>query len=291
MKIYHIPVMINEIADLLGVKEGSVIVDCTVGEGGHSALILRLIRESGFLIGIDKDTDALEKANKRLSSISKNFVLLHGNFSDIKEILEQHEVGEVDGILADLGLSSFQLAKEGRGFSFMKEGPLDMRMDKTSPLTAFDIINRFGEKEIADILFYFGEERKSRAIASAIVKYRKKKSIETTSELAEIVRKVKGGKNHRINPATKTFQALRIAVNRELEDLKKFLKDAPDLLKKGGRIAVISYHSLEDRIVKNAFRSDKRLKRVNKKVIVPSEEEISKNRRARSAKLRVAERI
>ncbi len=291
MEIYHIPVLPNETIKLLNIKEGSVVVDCTVGEGGHSALILRIIGKSGFLIGIDKDTDALKKANERLSSISKNFVLVHGNFANIKEILAEKNIKEVDAALADLGLSSLQLQFGERGFSFMNEGPLDMRMDKSKGITAYAIVNGFDESNLSDIFYFYGEERRARAIASAIVRYRKTKKIETTTELANIVDKIYGGRHGRINPATKVFQALRIAVNGELEDLKKFLSDIPDVLITSGRVGVISYHSLEDRLVKNAFRSDPRLKRINKKVIRPEADEIERNRRSRSAKLRVAEKI
>ena len=291
MEIYHIPVLAEETIKFLNISKESVVVDCTVGEGGHSERILRIVKQGGFLIGIDKDVEAIEKANERLSLISNNFVLVHDNFANIKTILKNLNIGKVDAVLADLGLSSLQLQFGERGFSFMKEGPLDMRMNRESGITAFEIVNQFPEEELSDIFYFYGEEKKARAIASAIARYRKKKKIDTTTELAEIVGKVYGFRRGRVNPATKVFQSLRIAVNGELDDLKNFLKNVPCVLQKSGRVAVISYHSLEDRIVKNAFKSDERLRRINKKVIRPSIEEVKLNRRARSAKLRVAERV
>ncbi len=290
MKIYHIPVLANEVVELLNIGESSIVADCTLGEGGHSERILRIVGQRGFLVGIDKDEEVIEKARERLSSVSQNFVLVHGNFANIGEILKDLKINSVDAIIADLGLSSFQLQFGERGFSFIKEGPLDMRMDKNKKTTAFDLVNGLSESDLADIFYFYGEERKSRRIASAIVRYRKDKKIETTTELADIVKRVYGKGYGRINPATKVFQALRIAVNGELEDLKNFLSVVPDVLKNAGRVAVISYHSLEDRLVKNAFRTDERLVRVNKKVIRPSADEINSNKRARSAKLRVAEK-
>ncbi len=291
MEIYHIPVLAEEVTEFLNIGDSSIVVDCTLGEGGHSERILKVIGRKGFLIGIDKDKDVIEKARKRLSSVSQNFTLVNGNFADIKKILENLKINSVNAVLADLGLSSFQLRFGERGFSFMKEGPLDMRMDKSQTTTAFDLINDLSEKELADIFYFYGEERRARSVASVIVKYRKVKKIETTTELAEIVARVYGKRRGKINPATKVFQALRIAVNGELEDLKRFLSDVPEVLEKSGRVAIITYHSLEDRLVKNAFRSDSRLIRINKKVIRPSKEEIMSNKRSRSAKLRVAERI
>ena len=290
MEIFHIPVLLNETLQYLNLNEGSIVIDCTVGEGGHSEEILKRIGPSGFLFGIDQDSEALLKAKKRLSSIGSNFTLINDNFSRISEIRKQFGIPPADAIVADLGISSLQLHLPYRGFSFMKEGPLDMRMNPNAPLTASDVVNGYSEKDLADIIYTFGEERRSRQIAKAIVLYRKNKKIETTTELAGIIEKIYRYKRGAIHPATKTFQALRIFINGELNSLKRFLDDAPDLLKAGGRIAVISYHSLEDRIVKESFKTDERLKRINKKVIRATHEEILSNRRARSAKLRVAER-
>ncbi len=290
MEIIHIPVMLNESLEYLNIKPGDTVVDCTIGEGGHSVEILKRIGKNGLLIGIDKDDDALKRAKERLSFIGDNFILFHSTFADLTEILKSLNVKQVNGIIADLGISSLQLHEAGRGFSFMKDGPLDMRMNQSTEITASVLVNSLSESELADIIYYYGEERIARKIAKAIVQQRKKKRIETTSELARIIGSVYK-KRGRINPATKTFQALRIAVNNELKDLEKFLKEAPLSLAKGGRIVVISYHSLEDRIVKRAFMNNPVIKRINKKVIVSTREEVIVNSRARSAKMRVAERL
>ncbi len=290
MEIIHTPVMLNESLEYLNIKPGDTIVDCTIGEGGHSVEILKRIGERGFLIGIDKDEDALSRARNRLSVIGNNFVLVHNTFADLSDVLKDLSVKQVHGIIADLGISSLQLHKAERGFSFMKDGPLDMRMNQKAVITASVLVNSLTESELADIIYYYGEEHLARRIAKAIVAYRKKKRIETTSELAHVVESVYKRRG-RINPATKTFQALRIAVNNELNDLEKFLKEAPLVLNKGSRIVVISYHSLEDRIIKRAFINNPVLKRINKKVIVPAREEVIANPRARSAKMRVAERL
>lgn len=290
MKIYHTPVLIKEILTLLDIKEGDTVVDCTIGEGGHSSEILPLIGKNGYLYGIDRDEEALEKAYKRLTLIGKNFELIHGNFSNILDIAKDKQF-KVDKILVDLGISSMQIDESDRGFSFRKDGPLDMRMDKDASITAADIVNNFPENKIADIIYQYGEERFARRIAKSIVNYRNRKKIETTAELAEIVKRVYPHKWYRIHPATKTFQAIRIAVNGELEHLEKFLKTFPKVLHKNGRIAIISYHSLEDRLVKKHFKEDESLRLLNKKVIRPSREEILRNPRARSAKLRGAERL
>ena len=292
MEILHTPVLVNEVLEKLNLKKGDTVVDCTVGEGGHSVEILKVIGPSGFLYGIDQDSEALKIAHKRLKNVGDNFFLVNDNFLNIKAIQKKYNIPAVNGILADLGISSLQLYYNRRGFSFIKNGPLDMRMSFHTELTAADVVNSFPENELADIIFKFGEEKLSRHIAKAIVDYRRrKKKIETTEELADIVANVYHRKRGKIHPATRTFQALRIFVNNEMGSLEMFLKDAPDILAQDARIAVISYHSLEDRVVKKAFREDKRLNRINKKVIRPLEEELLSNRRSRSAKLRVAERI
>jgi 16S rRNA (cytosine1402-N4)-methyltransferase len=291
MEILHVPVLVNEVLEKLNLKKGDIVVDCTVGEGGHSVELLKTIGPSGFLYGIDQDSKALEKANRRLSSLGNNFRLINDNFSHIEFIHEKCKIPPVQGILADLGISSLQLYYSDRGFSFMKDGPLDMRMNLSSELTAAEVVNSFSEVDLANIIYEFGEERFSRKIAKAIVEYRKRKKITSTKELAGIITDIYPKKHWKIHPATKTFQAFRIFVNGELDSLKNFLKYAPNLLKREGRISIISYHSLEDRLVKRAFRNDIRLKRINKKVIIPDKAEIYANRRARSAKLRVAEKL
>ena len=290
MEIIHIPVMLNESLEYLNIKPGDALVDCTIGEGGHSVEILKRIGKNGLLIGIDKDEEALKRAKERLSFIGDNFILIHESFANISDILKSLNIKQVNGIIADLGVSSLQLYEAERGFSFMKDGPLDMRMNQSADVTASVLVNSLPEDELADIIYYYGEDYLARRIAKAIVEYRRKKKIETTSELARIVGSVYR-KRGRINPATKTFQALRIAVNNELKDLEKFLKEVPLSLNKGGRIVVLSYHSLEDRIIKRAFTNDPALKRINKKVIVPAREEVIANPRARSAKMRVAEKL
>ncbi len=291
MKIYHTPVLINEVIDLLDIRKEDTVMDCTVGEGGHSEKILSLVNKFGHLYGIDRDKEALDTAKKRLSSIKTNFTLIHGNFADILNITKEHNITRVNKIIADLGISSLQIEIEERGFSFKREGPLDMRMNREERTTALEIINSFPEYEIADIIYKYGEERFSRKIAKKIVNYRKSKTIKTTTELAEIIKKAYPHKWQKIHPATRTFQALRIEVNKELENLEKFLESFPQILAKNGRIAIISYHSLEDRLIKTYFKQNKELCILNKKVIKPTPEEISQNPRSRSAKLRGAEKL
>jgi len=291
MKIYHIPVLLNKTVDLLNIKRGDIVIDCTIGEGGHSAKILPLIGESGYLYGIDRDTEALNKARQRLYPIGENFTLIHNNFSNILNVAKDFNISTVNKIIVDLGISSLQIEIKERGFSFRKEGPLDMRMNREEKITATNLVNSLPEDKIANIIYKYGEERLSRRIAKHIVDYRKKKQIETTTELAEIIKKAYPHKWQRIHPATRTFQALRITVNRELENLEKFLKSFPQILHKDGRIAIISYHSLEDRLVKIYFRQNKDLRVLNKKVIKPSRGEVNQNPRARSAKLRGAEKL
>lgn len=291
MKIYHTPVLINEAIDLLDIRKEDIVMDCTVGEGGHSEKILSLVNKFGHLYGIDRDKEALDTAKKRLSSIGTNFTLIHGNFADILNITKEHNIARVNKIIVDLGISSLQIEIEERGFSFKREGPLDMRMNREERTTALEIINSFPEYEIADIIYKYGEERFSRKIAKKIVNYRKSKTIKTTTELAEIIKKAYPHKWQKIHPATRTFQALRIEVNKELENLEKFLESFPQILTKNGRIAIISYHSLEDRLIKTYFKQNKDLYILTKKVIKPTPEEISQNPRSRSAKLRGSEKL
>ncbi len=285
--------MTYEVLDYLDAAPGKDIVDCTVGGGGHARAILERIAPYGRLIGIDADEEALGIARSNLEDFKDRVRLIHGNFRDIDSILSKQDLGVVDGVIYDLGISSFQLEKEERGFSIKLDGPLDMRMDGGLRLNAGYLVNKLRRDELADILRSFGEERYAGRIAKAIVANR---PTVTTRRLAEIVsRAVPVGYRHgRIHPATRTFQALRIAVNGELEALSSSLDKVFDHLKTGGRICVISFHSLEDRIVKNRFRDQAKkniVKIITKKPLVPKAEEVLSNPRSRSAKLRVAERL
>ncbi|MFH1347246.1 MAG: 16S rRNA (cytosine(1402)-N(4))-methyltransferase RsmH [Candidatus Margulisiibacteriota bacterium] len=282
----HIPVLLKECIELLNIKDGGTYVDCTLGGGGHTEAILA----TGFKLqvtGFDQDQEAIDAAKQRLSQYN-NIEYVHDNFRNLKKILTE----KVDGILLDLGVSSYQIDEASRGFSIQKDGPLDMRMDKSLKLTAQTIINQFDQEELYKIFKEFGEERFSKRISNAICVKRDEQPIQTTWELKAIVEKAIPTWKKR-ESVTRIFQALRITVNEELENLKTALQDAIDLLKPGGRIVVISYHSLEDRLVKHAFRNakeDKKLKILTKKPIRSSEAEISSNPRAKSAKLRAGER-
>ena len=307
-QVGHVPVLLKEAIDFLAVRRGGTYIDCTVGLGGHSYEIARRLGAPGHLIGFDKDPKALEVARERLKPAlgsggktqepgTKNqehdwpsVELRHGSFADLSESREPR----ADGLIADLGVSSLQFSDPARGFSFQAEGPLDMRMNPMSELTAEQVVNQFDERELADLIYEFGEERRSRRIARAIVRSR---PILTTAQLAAVISAAARPMNQaerRIHPATRTFQALRIFVNRELDDLRKLLEAAPQLLKPGGRLVVISFHSLEDRVVKDAMREGAKqglYRLLTKKPVTPSEEEIASNPRARSAKLRAAERV
>jgi 16S rRNA (cytosine1402-N4)-methyltransferase len=309
----HIPVMVNEVVHYLDVRPGKKYVDCTLGGAGHSKAILDKMMPEGLLVGIDQDRAAVENAEKVLKYYGPKVAFFHDNFVNIKFVLSQLNINKVDGILADLGISFYQLAQSGRGFSFQKDEPLDMRMDIRSNLTAGDIVNLADEKKLSDIFFKYGEERWARQIASNIVKYRKTKSIQTSFDLVRIVSdsipKKFFSKPQRIHPATRVFMALRIAVNRELEKLESFLDIAADILNPGGRLCVLSFHSLEDRIVKHRLRAlekgctcpstfpqcvckfEKKMRSLTKKPVRPSEHEVKVNPMARSTRLRAAERI
>lgn len=290
MKVTHLPVMVREVIMLLKPESGGIYVDATVGLGGHAEEILKYIGR-GRLIGIDMDEEALKMASARLTD--NRVILKKGRFSDIARLLNEAGVSGVDGTLLDLGTSMFHLKTAERGFSFMSAEPLDMRMDREQALTAADIVNKYTEKEIANILWEYGEERLSRKIAREIVNCRSKKKVETCSELSDIVCRIYKGRG-KIHPATKTFQALRIAVNDELNELRKGLDASAAVLNPGGRLCVIAYHSLEDRIVKNFMRDSGKNGRVSvitRKPLVPSHEEVRLNPSARSAKLRGAEKI
>ena len=306
----HEPVMLPEIVEALAVRPGGRYVDATLGLGGHSAAILQAAQPGGRLLGIDRDPNAIRFASERLSPYGDGVVIARGEFADIAEICDAHGFRPVDGILFDLGVSSMQLNMAGRGFSFMREEPLDMRMDPESGITAADIVNTYDEARLAALIWEYGEERHSRRIARAIVARR---PLQTTTALANLVegvaRHVRGHAAERIHPATRTFQALRIAVNGELDQIERALVDAEGLLGPGGRIAVISFHSLEDRAVKTFFRDRARdcicpprqpvctcdhratLREISRKVSRPTGDEIARNPRARSARLRVAEHI
>jgi len=301
---FHTPVLTKEILNYLNFKKGGVYIDCTLGGGGHSKAILKNIYPDGLLIGIDQDIEAIETAKKELKSYIDKVKLVKGNFKNLEEILSNLKVETVSGIIFDLGVSSHQLREKGRGFSFREDSYLDMRMDVTQKFDANILINSYSEKELTEIFEKYGEERFSKRISRLIVIERQKKPIITTKQLADLViralPKTKKREKWRIHPATRVFQAIRIEVNQELDALEKGLNQAIEVLENKGRICVISYHSLEDRIVKNIFKEAEReemdqknygLKIITKKPIRPSLEEIKKNPKARSAKLRVAEKI
>jgi 16S rRNA (cytosine1402-N4)-methyltransferase len=279
--------------------EGPVYVDATLGDGGHAEAILQASSPTGRLIGLDRDREAVDIARERLSGYPERVILEHEHFVQMADVLSRHSIQRVDGILFDLGVSSRQLMQADRGFSFQADGPLDMRMDRSKPVTAEMLVRRSSEKELSDIIFNYGQERWAKRIARAIVQTRKQQSIKTTLQLARIIQRVipRGRSFSRLHPATRTFQALRIAVNQELEQLEAALENACRLLNIGGRICVIAFHSLEDRIVKQTFRrlnsqaGGELMRIVTPKPIQPGAVEIQANPRSRSAKLRVAERI
>ena len=287
----HVPVMVTEAMEALNAHPGGWYVDCTLGAGGHSRAILERIQPGGHLLAIDADPVAVERAAVRLGEFGNAVVLAQANFSDLRAVCETHGFTTNDGILFDLGISSVQLDTAERGFSFQREAPLDMRFDTTAGPSAADIINSYSEQEIARILWEYGEERYSRQIAHRIVEQR---PILSTLRLAHLVQQVLGSRRGKIHPATRTFMALRIAVNRELENLKLALDQTAGLLRTGGRLVIISYHSLEDRIAKQFMRAEAAehaFSLISRKVIRPTSLECSSNPRSRSARLRVAERI
>ncbi len=289
----HIPVLANETVEALAVQPGGRYVDCTLGAGGHAAAILEKSTPGGQLLGFDADPEAIKEAKTRLEAYKYSTLLLNENFVNLQAICLKYDFFPVHGILFDLGLSSLQLNSDERGFSFQHNSPLDMRFSPNQEVTAADIVNTYSETELAHIIRTYGEEGYHRRIARHIVQ---KRPIETTSQLARIIGQAVSIRRGRIHPATRTFQALRIAVNHELENLEVALKQAIELLGFEGRLVVISYHSLEDRIVKQFTRQrareeQPRLRLINKKVIIPSEAEVQRNPRSRSAKLRAAERI
>jgi 16S rRNA (cytosine1402-N4)-methyltransferase len=305
--VEHVPVLLDAVCELLQPERGGVFVDCTLGLGGHARMVLE--HGAARVIGIDRDRDALAMARVALESFGDRVTFVHADYRDLDAVLDAANTGRVSGVLADLGVSSMQLDREGRGFSFRRDEPLDMRMDRTTGATAAELIDRVGEEELADVIFRFGEERRSRRVARAIVTARQQAPIATTGRLAEIVRRAVAARGwQRIDPATRTFQALRIWVNGELDGLGSFIGTAASRLQAGGRLAVIAFHSLEDRVVKHTLRDLSRppsldgraaagqrgaglVKVLTKHPIVASEAEAAANPRARSAKLRGAERI
>jgi len=290
----HEPVLLNEIITLLQPRPGQIMVDGTIGQGGHSERLIELIQPNGQLVGLDWDANALSRVQERLNKYGPQLKLFCDNFAHLDAVLKQLEITQVDGILLDLGFSSTQLDDPERGFSFQANGPLDMRMDLNSPVTAAQVVNHYPAPRLVQIIHDYGEERWAKRIVHAIIEIRRKQPITETAQLSEIIRRVVPIKHSRIHPATRTFQALRIEVNRELDNLTEALKDVEQNLKPGGRIAVISFHSLEDRIVKTMFRNKMKqeyFSLITKKPIFSSSEEINRNPRARSARLRVAEKI
>lgn len=310
MEFNHISVLLNECLEGLNIKENGIYVDGTLGGAGHSSEILKRLSNEGRLIGIDQDTDALKAAKERLKNYS-NVIFVHSNFSSIENVLNNLNIDGVDGILMDLGVSSYQLDEGERGFSYMKDAPLDMRMNRDKDFSAYNVINEYSEEDLYRIIRDYGEEKFARRIASFIVENRQEKNIETTLELVEIIKSAIPAKARREgpHPAKRTFQAIRIEVNSELSILNKTIEDGVGKLNKGGRMAIITFHSLEDRIVKNKFRDlavscrcpkefpvcvcgeKAKVKVISRKAIEPTKEEVDINPRSRSAKLRVIEKL
>jgi len=297
-EIEHIPVLVKELSEQINLPRDGVMVDTTIGHGGHSLLFGGTLGPAGVIVGFDVDINSIHRARSRLKGLDCRVIFVCENFTEISEEVHKQGIEKVDLILADLGVCSAQLSDVEIGLSFQTDMPLDMRIDKRLKTTAADIVNKTDEKSLADLIYKFGQDRASRRIARFIIRHRGIEPITTTGQLSSIICRATGrpGKKRkeRIHPATRTFQALRIAVNNELENLQKLLASAPGLLKRNGRIAVISFHSLEDRLVKNNFKQNEKghiYRILTKKPIVPLGDEIARNRRARSAKLRIAERL
>jgi 16S rRNA (cytosine1402-N4)-methyltransferase len=298
----HVPVLVDEVLRLLQPERGGIFVDCTVGLGGHARTLLE--RGATRLIGLDRDPAALAIARQELAGVADRITLVHADYRELVRVLDEHGVTHIDGALADLGVSSLQLDAPGRGFSFRRDEPLDMRMDTTRGATAADLLAQVDEGELADVIYQFGEERDSRRIARALVRARDEAPLLTTGQVAAVVRRAGRAKGwQRIDPATRTFQALRIWVNRELEGLDGFIETAASRLADGGRFAVITFQSLEDRIVKHTFRRlssyvaqdfapaiPASFRLLTKRPVTPGDDELAHNPRARSAKLRAVER-
>ncbi|PKM44072.1 MAG: 16S rRNA (cytosine(1402)-N(4))-methyltransferase [Firmicutes bacterium HGW-Firmicutes-8] len=308
MDFHHIPVMLNEVITHLNLQQGGTYIDCTLGGGGHTSEIIKKIQPGGRVIGIDQDPNALQAAQNRLAMYKDRITFVHSNFYRLKDIVQENEVGEADGVFFDLGVSSHQLDEGDRGFSYMQDAPLDMRMNPQDKVTAENLVNELEELELARIIKEYGEERWAKRIARFIVENRQNKRIGTTGELVGIIKKAvpAGARREGPHPAKRTFQALRIAVNDELNRFAQTLRDTVDILKPGGRVCVISFHSLEDRITKEVFRDlakdcicppelpvcrcnkQKQIDIITSKPVLPGAQEIENNPRARSAKLRAA---
>ncbi len=306
----HIPVLLNEVIEGLNIKKNGIYIDCTIGGGGHSSEIVKRLSPEGHLYGFDRDEEAISTCQERFKD-NKNVTLIHANYKDAPMILQEKGINSFDGLLIDLGVSSYQIDTAGRGFSFLHEGRLDMRMDKKQDLDAYEVVNHYPKERLLDILYKYGEESNAKKIVENILKHREKAPIETTLQLKEIIeesfpKKVIYGKG---GVSKKTFQAIRIEVNGELDGLDEVLKKFIKMLKNGGRMAVITFHSLEDRIVKNVFKEEatdclcppkipvcicghkRSIKLINKKPIIASEEELKENSRSSSAKLRIIEKL
>jgi 16S rRNA (cytosine1402-N4)-methyltransferase len=311
MEFHHVSVLLNECIDGLNIKPDGVYVDCTMGGAGHSIEIVKKLSSEGLFIGFDQDINAINTAKERLSEYSDRVKFVHSNFENIKSELEKLGITKIDGVLADLGVSSHQLDEADRGFSYMQDAPLDMRMDVRSEFSAYDVVNNYSEDELNRIIKEYGEENWSRRIAKFIVEAREEYPIQNTGELVEIIKKAipKKARIDGPHPAKRTFQAIRIEVNNELGVITSLIRDVASIMNKGGRICIITFHSLEDRIVKNEFKylaidcicppelpicqcdKEKEVKVITRKPILPSDEEVEVNPRSRSAKLRVAEKI
>lgn len=289
----HLSVLPAEVLAALAPQPGQTVVDATAGAGGHTRLIAERLGPTGRIIALDQDAGMLALARARLEGVDCPATFVHGNFDGLRDVLDELEIAAVDGVLADLGICSDQLDQAERGFSFQQPGPLDMRMDTSAGESAASLLRRLNERDIADLIYRYGEERFSRRIARRIVEARKREPLQTTEELAELVRRCvpRGRGRQTIDPATRTFQALRIAVNDELGALERLLEALPKCVKPGGRAAIVSFHSLEDRLVKRAFRDRERWREVTRKPVQAGDEEVAQNPRARSAKLRAAERM
>ncbi|MBL8829158.1 MAG: 16S rRNA (cytosine(1402)-N(4))-methyltransferase RsmH [Planctomycetaceae bacterium] len=286
----HVPVMLDEVLEWLAPAPGKIIVDGTLGGGGHTRALAERVEPGGFVVSLDRDPAVIARAEQTLRGLSVK--LAQSNFCDFHEVLQEIGVAQVDGVLLDLGLSSDQLADAERGFSFDADGPLDLRFDTESGQPASTLVNRMSAEDLANLIYEYGEERHSRRIARAIVDDRKETPFTTAQQLAQLLRRVvPRSPVEKIDPATRTFQALRIAVNDELGSLDRVLERLPEAVKLGGRVAIISFHSLEDRRVKNAFRDDPRWQVLTRKPLTAQSGELNRNPRARSAKLRVAERV
>jgi len=286
----HRPVMCGQVLELIAPHAGGLYADATLGGGGHTRALLDASAPDGRVLAVDRDTMALEHASTWAPSYGARLTLVHGEFAELPELVEQHFAARLDGLVADLGVSSPQLDTPGRGFSLAHDGPLDMRMDLSRGESAKELLDRVEERELADLIFHYGEERRSRAIARSILRARQEGRLSTTFELRAAVVRASGPRRGKIDPATRTFQALRIAVNQELEQLEALLAALPELLADDGVAAVIAFHSLEDRLVKHALRGDARLTPLTRKPRLADDAELQDNPRARSAKLRAARR-